>query len=259
MKTRTVRAWARWRGWIAVAGLTVTVALTGTACDRFAIGQTALLQESPAMRPASLSQAGGDTNLMHGDCRYCHLEGSQVVRSKPSTIPHQVDGTWATCSTCHADGRLAPMPVQHGGASDTQCQMCHKQTATPPPEMAHLAFPGKTCTSCHGPTVALPASHANRAEYTCQLCHKPAAIPPPAAPHIVSETQACSSCHAAGTPLALPTSHAGRTDKLCVLCHQQKAGGTPSIPHTLDNRQDCLECHLPKSGSGQSSTTSTIR
>lgn len=230
---------------VVLALLAGAVLTSAAACEPPAIGQRALSSAllSPGAQAATPSASPAPS--IYRDCSTCHVLDEQVVRTKPMpVIPHQVAG-WERCSYCHGAGRLASIPTSHAGATDDQCQACHRPSENPPPRMTHLAFKNRTCGSCHGPIVKLTATHDTRSPATCELCHQPAVTTPPALPHNEATTGACLSCHGEGQRLALAPAHRSRKPQLCTMCHEQPSGGTPLIPHTLDNRSNCVDCHGP--------------
>ena len=56
---------------------------------------------------------------------------------------------------------------------EAECWLCHKPTASPPPQKPHPDTQRLTCRSCHAsPEVGgLPFDHALRDDNTCVLCH----------------------------------------------------------------------------------------
>ncbi len=121
---------------LAVALAAILFLVVASSCQSLTIGQKALRPPPAALLVASPTPQHENTIPMHEDCTACHIKDNQLVKGKPMPeIPHQVAG-WEQCSFCHAEGRLAPMPARHAGATEDQCQTCHKAAASPPPLMA---------------------------------------------------------------------------------------------------------------------------
>jgi hypothetical protein len=58
-------------------------------------------------------------------------------------------------------------------SKETDCVLCHKPTALPPPTYPHVADARLSCRTCHQSAEAggLPIDHALRSDDTCLLCH----------------------------------------------------------------------------------------
>ena len=87
---------------------------------------------------------------------------------------------------------VRPPADEHGEQEvRTECWLCHKPQALPPPQYPHaedavLSVPPKMPPSRGQNGGALPMDHALRADTTCMLCHdiKTAANPPSAYPSV---------------------------------------------------------------------------
>ena len=121
------------------------------------------------------------------ECLNCH----KVAPDGPAiTQPHSKLQD-QQCLDCH--GNFAHLPSSMVGKHQDECWLCHKPTASPPPQKPHPDTQRLTCRSCHSsPEVGrLPFDHALRDDSTCVLCHdiarsdprlqspRPAPSPPP--------------------------------------------------------------------------------
>lgn len=164
---------------------------------------------------------------------YCHgatLSGG----TNPSPVWTRVDGSQASCGTCHG----LPPPPPH--VASNACGACHQgYTATSVDPAKHI----DAIVQVGGP---------GGAPLACGSCH---AIPPPA-PHAAS--MSCGSCHEGYSPTAVNAGlhQNGAVDVLpqsCTSCH-----GAP--PATGQHRRDdhegrsCGECHPGYTGTSANGT-----
>ena len=112
-------------------------------------------------------KAPGHDGITDDQCLNCHKE---AVEGQAITQPHSKLQD-QRCLDCH--GSYAHLPSTMAGRDETQCMLCHKPTAYPPPESPHLHGTVVGCRSCHqSPEVGgLPIDHALRSDSTCLLCH----------------------------------------------------------------------------------------
>jgi hypothetical protein len=124
--------------------------------------------------------APGHDGIPEEECLNCHKVPPD---GPPITQPHSRFQD-QQCLDCH--GSYAHLPTSMVGRNQDECWLCHKPTASPPPEYPHPADNPLACRSCHVAAEAgnLPIDHALRADSTCLLCHdiKTAAHPPSAPP-----------------------------------------------------------------------------
>jgi hypothetical protein len=120
--------------------------------------------------------APGHDGIPEAECQSCHKpppEGPAITQPHSKLQDQQ-------CLDCH--GSYAHLPTSMVGRDQDECWLCHKPTASPPPEYPHPASVPLACRSCHVAAEAgnLPIDHALRADSTCLLCHdiKTAANPP---------------------------------------------------------------------------------
>ncbi len=140
--------------------------------------------------------APGHQGIAERECLNCH----KVAPEGPAiTQPHSRLQD-QHCLDCHGD--VAHLPTSMVSKSETECWLCHKPTASPPPQKPHPDTQRLTCRSCHAsPEVGrLPFDHALRDDTTCVLCHEiaksnprnpspnPSPIPSPVASPIPSPT-----------------------------------------------------------------------
>lgn len=133
----------------------------------------------------------GLTHIYHLRCISCHKEnrcGPTVCEGchTKATVPplhsfHPLTQI-QKCLNCHGPNGIPgvkKIPVNHGGAPESVCQLCHK----PPVDSAARAIrriPHDTdqpdCLKCHGEGIEdakkVPADHAGRTDETCLLCHR---------------------------------------------------------------------------------------
>jgi hypothetical protein len=118
--------------------------------------------------------APGHEGIEQKECLNCH----KVAQAGPAiTQPHSRLQD-QHCLDCH--GKVAHLPTSMVGRNEDECWLCHKPTASPPPQKPHPDV-SRSCRDCHSsPEVgALPMDHALRADTTCLLCHDvPAAASP---------------------------------------------------------------------------------
>jgi len=193
-----------------------------------------------------------------GTCLVCHQANAAAAAAIPS-IPHPTAGR-EDCLTCHATGKVKPVPANHAGRTDETCTACHQASATAAaaiPAIPHPTEGREDCLVCHaaGKIKPFPANHGGRTKETCTACHQvsaTAATPIPTIPHLTAGREDCLACHGPGQVKPFPADHQGRTKEMCTACHQVSATAAmataaviPPIPHTTEGREDCLVCHGP--------------
>jgi hypothetical protein len=123
------------------------------------------------------AKAPGHEGIQESECLNCH---KAAPSGPPITQPHSRFQD-QQCLDCH--GSYAHLPSSMVGRDPKECWLCHKPTASPPPQYPHPANIPQSCRSCHlaGQAGNLPIDHALRADNTCLLCHdiKTAGSPPP--------------------------------------------------------------------------------
>jgi hypothetical protein len=124
--------------------------------------------------------APGHEGIPEAECLNCHKappEGPSITQPHSRFQDQQ-------CLDCH--GTYAHLPSSMVGRDEDECWLCHKPTASPPPEYPHPATIPQGCRSCHVAEEAgnLPIDHALRDDSTCLLCHdiKTAGSPPASLP-----------------------------------------------------------------------------
>ena len=121
--------------------------------------------------------APGHDGIPEEECLNCHKAppNGPAITQPHSRFQDQ------QCLDCH--GTYAHLPSSMVGRNQNECWLCHKPTASPPPQYPHPANIPQSCRSCHVAAEAgnLPIDHALRADSTCLLCHdiKTAGSPPP--------------------------------------------------------------------------------
>ncbi len=127
-------------------------------------------------------------------CLQCHA----VVPDLPNTNANmrELSKEQGGCLSCHAEGRLAPLPGSHTGRADVLCTLCHSTAHEAPPSVPHALAGSGACNRCHVPqdVGALPASHTAWTEQMCVSCHKEDRAP--AIPHTLEKRGNCEECHA---------------------------------------------------------------
>jgi len=111
--------------------------------------------------------APGHTGIPEEECLNCH----KVAQEGPAiTQPHS-NLQDKHCLDCH--GSYAHLPTSMVERNETECWLCHKPTAYPPPDSPHLHETRLSCRECHQSSQVggLPIDHALRADSTCLLCH----------------------------------------------------------------------------------------
>ncbi|MFO0729209.1 MAG: CxxxxCH/CxxCH domain-containing protein [Myxococcota bacterium] len=210
----------------------------------------------PAYDPATVTCANN----------YCHgatLTGGQLT----SPVWTRVDGSQASCGSCHGDPPPAPHP------NDSRCELCHLPTAGPNKTIANPAThidgivqAATGCDSCHGqngssspprdtsgsvdthqPGVGAHATHLSGGQFgravACTECHQvPAAVDSPG--HIDTPLPAELIFGAISTLNGHASSYANTTcsDSYC------HSGLGASVPNpswtTVDGTQAaCGSCH----------------
>jgi hypothetical protein len=115
----------------------------------------------------------GHTGIPEEECLNCH----KVAPAGPTiTQPHSKLQD-QKCFDCH--GTFAHLPTSMVSKKETECWLCHKPQALPPPQYPHAEDAALSCRQCHqsAETGALPMDHALRADTTCLLCHDIKRIP----------------------------------------------------------------------------------
>jgi len=127
-------------------------------------------------------QAPGHEGITDDQCLNCHKE---AVQGEAITQPHSKLQD-QHCLDCH--GSYAHLPSTMAGKQESECMLCHKPTAYPPPAVPHVHDTTTGCRDCHqSPEVGgLPIDHALRSDSSCLLCHDvkvagkgPSALPSP--------------------------------------------------------------------------------
>lgn len=195
--------------------------------------------------------------------------------SKPNPVWTQVDGTQATCGSCHG----APPPSPHPAGNN--CASCHptmeenslnfRDPASHIDGKVDVVGAGSTggCTSCHGSTTAAPpkdlsgdtlpsaqgvgahtahlATSTWRHAIQCSSCHKvPTTRDAPG--HIDGDNAAeltFDTLNPAGTY--------ARANATCtnLYCHSNGRGGALSVVWTSETDLTCTSCHATN-GTGMS-------
>lgn len=195
--------------------------------------------------------------------------------SKPNPVWTQVDGTQATCGSCHG----APPPSPH--PAGTNCASCHptmeENSFTFRDPASHIngkvdvVGAGSTggCTSCHGSTTAAPPKDlsGNTAPSSPGVGAHTAHLAASTWRHAIQ----CSSCHkvptARDTPGHIdgdnaaelifdtlnPTGAYTRATATCtnLYCHSNGRGGSLSVVWTSETDLTCTSCHATN-GTGMS-------
>ena len=111
--------------------------------------------------------ASGHDGIAEEECLNCH----RTAQTGPAiTQPHAALHNQA-CLDCH--GSVAHLPSTMASSKETDCVLCHKPTALPPPTYPHPENARLSCRTCHrsAEAGALPIDHALRTDSTCLLCH----------------------------------------------------------------------------------------
>ncbi len=111
--------------------------------------------------------APGHVGIPQTECLNCH----KVAQPGPAiTQPHSRLGD-QHCLDCH--GSVAHLPSSMVGRNQSDCSLCHKPTALPPPQYPHAPGANLDCRSCHQSAEVgnLPIDHALRTNEMCLLCH----------------------------------------------------------------------------------------
>ena len=137
---------------------------------------------------------GAHKRAAEDQCLLCHA----TVQDLPNTNTNmrELSKERGGCLSCHAEGRLAPLPGSHAGRAEVLCVLCHSPAHEEPPSGPHALTGQGACNKCHVPqdVGALPASHAARTEQMCVACHKEDRAP--AIPHALEKRGNCENCHA---------------------------------------------------------------
>jgi predicted CxxxxCH...CXXCH cytochrome family protein len=226
------------------------------------------LSKSGSATPTWTTATGGCTNYCHG----ATLTGG----SHTTPIWNKVDGTQASCGSCHALPPAAPHPTS------TACGSCHAgYTATTVNVATHVngqvETNGQTCTSCHGTAARVLVSAAD--------VHTPSA--PPVDTHGNTATSArgvgahlahlnigtftnplaCTECH----PVPISPSHSNGVVDIAFgvlaktggasptwngtscsnsYCHGNFAGGAHAQPQWTSGTINCASCHAAAPSGG---------
>jgi len=138
---------------------------------------------------------GAHQDRKDDECLRCHDLTSTPpgVQRRMLQLSTQKEG----CTTCHAEGRLAPLPVSHEGRTEALCSVCHTAVHDSAPFMPHSPGQSATCVKCHSPErlAGLAVKHEGISEKACTTCHvsQPGAVP--AIPHEVEGRATCTDCH----------------------------------------------------------------
>jgi len=118
--------------------------------------------------------APGHQGITEDECLNCH----KVAQPGPAITQPHAKLHDQKCLDCH--GGVAHLPSSMVGRNQDECWLCHKPTASPPPEYPHPAGEPLNCRECHqSPQVGgLPIDHALRSDSTCLLCHEIAIASP---------------------------------------------------------------------------------
>jgi predicted CxxxxCH...CXXCH cytochrome family protein len=217
-------------------------------------------------------KAGGTTSTWNGTTCSAHCHGQAAWGgTNPNPLWTKVDGTQATCGSCHG----APPPPPHPAGSN--CAACH-----PTMEENSLTFrdpskhingvvdvvdPSATggCTTCHGSTNAAPPKDlAGNTTSPKVGAHQP---------HLATSTSyhqvVCSSCHPVPqmvnspghmngvTDIVFDTLNPGATYTPATLtcanlyCHGNGRGSNGTIAFTAPGPLPCTGCHATN-GTGMS-------
>ena len=163
------------------------------------------------------------------ECSFCHGKGRLIIPEgahqvqkddeclrchdsalTPPDVPErmlQLSTQTEGCATCHAQGRLAPLPVSHQGRTEALCGVCHTAVHDSAPLMPHSPGQSAACVKCHSPEqlAGLSVKHTGISEKACTTCHvsQPGAVP--AIPHDVEGRGNCTDCHAPSPGPLAPT------------------------------------------------------
>lgn len=129
-------------------------------------------------------KAPGHEGIAQSECLNCHKE----AQNGPAITQAHANLN-KPCLDCHGD--FVHLPTSMVGRDQSECWLCHKPLASPPPQKPHPDRPDLTCRTCHqaADVGALPIDHALRGDETCVWCHEmnrpltlPSAVPTAAAP-----------------------------------------------------------------------------
>jgi len=160
------------------------------------------------------------------ECSFCHGKGRLTVpkgahqerkddeclrchdsTSAPPDVPRvmlQLSTQKEGCTSCHAPGRQAPLPVSHVDRSEALCSVCHTDVHDRAPLTPHTPDRSASCVGCHTRErlAGLDVEHGGISEKACNTCHAPQPGAVPAIPHEVDGRTACTECHSpsAGPP-----------------------------------------------------------
>jgi len=112
------------------------------------------------------------------DCTGCHAKAA----IPPLSTAHPLTGM-GKCLDCHGPEGIAgvtKIPVDHAGATNSVCQLCHQPSvaaeALAKHKLPHEIAGREDCLLCHGEGIGgaakVPTDHAGRTNDTCTLCHK---------------------------------------------------------------------------------------
>ena len=118
-------------------------------------------------------QAPGHVGIAEEECLNCHKvsQGGPAITQPHAALHDQ------HCLDCH--GGVAHLPSSMASSKETDCVLCHKPAALPPPQYPHAADARLSCRSCHRSAEVgnLPIDHALRQDSTCLLCHDIKEVP----------------------------------------------------------------------------------
>lgn len=83
-----------------------------------------MCHKAGGMKPVPEGHAG----LKNDQCLMCHAKDAAVQTTAPPAIPHELEGR-DNCLMCHQAGGMKPVPADHEGRTNEECQLCHKPAA----------------------------------------------------------------------------------------------------------------------------------
>ncbi len=145
--------------------------------------------------------AGGHKDTTDDQCLRCH----DAVETPPSVTRTMLDHSDVKggCTSCHSEGRLAPLPASHEGRTDVTCSLCHDPAQKKEsPLVPHSITGERACSACHTPeTLRLKVGgHANLSDAACAACHREQPGGVPSIPHPLTDRANCTDCHAPPSP-----------------------------------------------------------
>ena len=154
-----------------------------------------------------------------------------------------------SCNECHAafTQKVAPLPNQHPGVKNGQCETCHLRHGVVP-KLILKEDGNALCLSCHSAAqIGLDQPHVHTAlkNGQCIQCHDPHASK---ASHLLSGegAEACYSCHAR-SDYEKKVVHAVLKSDGCRACHVTHSSSEPNLLAKPAGAL-CLSCHDPSRG-----------